>query len=110
MHHNTANQTSKNREHKNMKRISLTQFTFIVLLIGQIIFDAITFPRLLSFTGGNLNACLMLLLTDFFGIAAWYVAWMLDHRAGPRAWQNDVRIIVLLSWSLLVFRMQFYAW
>ncbi len=84
MHHNTTSQANKKRDHKNRRRISLAQVTFAVLLIGQIIFYAVTFPRLLAFTGGNLNACPMLLLTDFFGIAAWYVAWMLDHRAGPR--------------------------
>ncbi len=110
MHHNITNQTNKKRECNAMKRISLAQLAFIVLLIGQIIFYAITFPRLLSFTGGNLNACLVLLFVDILGIASWCAAWELDHRPTPRTWLNDARIVLLLFGALLMFHMQFYAW
>jgi hypothetical protein len=109
MHHNIINQINKNKGHNNMKH-TLAKFAFIVLLIGQIIFYTVAFPGLLRFTAGSPNALPALLFGDTTGTLAWCMAWYLDHRAAPRTWQTDARIVVLIFWSLLVFRLQFYAW
>jgi hypothetical protein len=106
MHNNTTN---KNREYTSMKH-TLAKLAFIILLIGQIIFYTVAFPGLLRFTAGNPNALPALLFADTTGMAAWCMAWYLDHRAAPRTWQTDVRIVVLIFWALIVFRLQFYAW
>ena len=92
-----------------MKRSTLVWIIWGTLLLGQIVLDAIAFPRLISQSAMTDRLIYGLVVIDLLGIGAWIVGWYTDRLVTPRTWYVNVIVVLCVVLPLMAFRLQFYA-
>ena len=93
-----------------MKRPTLVWIIWGILLLGQVILDAVAFPRLISRLELTTDRLIYgLVVIDILGIGAWIAGWYIDRAKTPRTWHVNVMVALCVVLALMAFRLQFYA-